>query len=169
MSIRKLAPIVLVLVAACSEMPTASEPHHLRSYRVGIDAPIASDVVSVAGDAWLIVPGEARSVKLFELENPDVEATRLLYRAQLSSERLQGKVYLEMWVRLPGRGMFFSRGIEQPVTGTTAWVEREVAFFLKPGERPDLVQLNVVFEDPAGRVSIKGVKLYEIELPAGSG
>ncbi len=34
----------------------------------------------------------------------DVDDTRLVYRARLRTEAVQGQVYLEMWCRLPGRG-----------------------------------------------------------------
>ena len=36
-------------------------------------------------------------------------------------QKLVGRAYLEMWVRVPGRGEFFGRGTDQTVEGTTGW------------------------------------------------
>ena len=44
----------------------------------------------------------------------------------------------------PGKGEFFSRGLQNSLTGTTQWVTMETPFFLKKGETPDYVRLNLV-------------------------
>ncbi|MBU0718822.1 MAG: hypothetical protein KJ749_11280, partial [Planctomycetes bacterium] len=93
-------------------------------------------------------------------------------RAQLKSEGLTGRAYLEMWCRFPGRGEFFSRGIADPVTGSNDWASCETPFFLKKGEKPDLVRLNLVvagvgwiWKKPvAGKVWIKNVELLQAPL-----
>jgi len=43
----------------------------------------------------------------------------ITYRARIKTEGLEGRAYLEMWCRLPGRGEFFSKGFQQAVSGTT--------------------------------------------------
>ena len=60
---------------------------------------------------------EARVIPLFEMEQPDVEQCILTYRARMRTENAQGRVYLEMWCRFPGKGEFFSRGLQQAVMG----------------------------------------------------
>ncbi len=30
--------------------------------------------------------------------------------------------FVEMWVRIPGKGEFFSRGLDRPITGTMSWM-----------------------------------------------
>ncbi|MCZ6714012.1 MAG: hypothetical protein O7B29_08725, partial [Deltaproteobacteria bacterium] len=42
--------------------------------------------------------------RLYELEDPDVEGTKLLYRARIRTQNVKGRVYLEMWCRFPGQG-----------------------------------------------------------------
>jgi hypothetical protein len=74
------------------------------------------------------------------------------------TEGLKGRAYLEMWCRFPGRGEFFSRGLNNVVSGTTDWIDCQTPFFLKEGEQPDLVRLNVVVEGP-GKIWIRDVAL----------
>ncbi len=84
------------------------------------------------------------TARLYEVKGIDVEDARLTYQARLRSDKIKGRAYLEMWCHLPGHGEFFSRGVMTPLTGTTDWTTEEVHFFLKGGEKPDYVKLNVV-------------------------
>lgn len=97
-------------------------------------------------------------VRLFEVADLDVDEARLIYRAKIRTENVTGQVFLEMWCRFPGRGEFFSRGLQSPVTGTTEWTTEETVFFLKKGETPDLVKLNVVING-SGTVWIDDIRL----------
>lgn len=83
-------------------------------------------------------------VRLFELGDIDIEDACLLYRAEIRTESMDGQVYLEMLCHFPGKGEFFSRGLESPLTGSTEWITQEVSFFLKKGENPDNIKLNLV-------------------------
>ena len=47
--------------------------------------------------------------------------------------------------------------------GTTGWSSHEVPFYLKAGQRPDLVKLNVAFEG-GGTVWIRDVELLVTPL-----
>lgn len=85
-------------------------------------------------------------VPLFEIKDADIDNARLIYRAKLRTEGVKGRVYLEMWGRLPRRGEFTSRGLMSPLTGTTDWRSEEVVFPLKRGEKPDLITLNLVID-----------------------
>lgn len=96
-----------------------------------------------AVEAWCFQPVTEETIRLFELPEPGVDSCVLSFRAQLKSEGLAGKAYLEMWCRFPGRGEFFSKGLHQALTETTDWTSCETLFTLKEGERPDLVKLNV--------------------------
>ena len=60
----------------------------------------------------------------------------LTYRAELKAADLERGAYLEMWCRFPGRGEFFSKGLQQKAKGTTGWSSYEVPFSLKAAERP---------------------------------
>ena len=55
------------------------------------------------------------------------------------------------WCRLPGRGEFFSKGVQQAVSGTTDWAWHEVPFRLTEGQAPDSIRLNLMVEGQ-GRV-----------------
>jgi hypothetical protein len=85
-------------------------------------------------------------VRLFEVGDIDVENARLIYQAKVRTENVEGKVYLEMWCHFPGKGDFFSRGLQTPLTGTTGWTTEETLFFLQKGENPDNVKLNLVID-----------------------
>jgi hypothetical protein len=130
------------------------------------NATITKDVV-VDGEAWMATCTKAQTFPLFEVPDPGVEDCTVLYRAKLRTEGLTGKAYLEMWCRLPGRGEFFSKGLNQTLTGTNDWATCEIPFHLKKGEQPDLIRLNLVVvaagrifkRAVAGRVWIKQVEL----------
>jgi hypothetical protein len=124
------------------------------------DATLSRDNIVVEGKSWLIDAPEEQLVRLFEVLDPDVQGCLLTYRAALKSESLTGRAFLEMWCRLPGRGEFFSRGLNQPIKGTTDWTSHEIPFRLKKGQRPDLIKLNLAIEG-RGRVWIKDVELLK--------
>jgi len=73
-----------------------------------------------------------------------LEDARLVYRAQIRTDSVQGQVYLEMWCRFPGKGEFFSRALHAPLTGSTEWASQETPFLLEKGQNPDHIALNIV-------------------------
>ena len=103
---------------------------------------------------------EPTVIRLFETGNIDVEDAPLVYQARLRTENFQGSVYLEMWCHFEGKGDFFSRGIDTPLSGTTKWTRLETPFFLKAGENPDNVKLNVVCEG-AGSVWVDDIRMVK--------
>lgn len=102
-------------------------------------------------------------VRLFEVRNLDVENARLIYQAKVRTEGINGRVYLEMWCHFPGKGEFFSRSLQSPLTGTTDWTTEETPFFLKKGENPDYLKLNLVI-DGTGTAWIDDVRLIKGSL-----
>lgn len=101
---------------------------------------------------------EPTVVRLFETGDLDVEDARVLYRAKIRTEGVDGKVYLELWSHFPGKGEYFSRGLESALSGTTDWTTQEIPFFLKKGENPDNIKLNLVI-DGKGTVWIDDIHL----------
>lgn len=91
-----------------------------------------------------IVATQPTSVRLFEVSGIEVDDARLIYRAKVRTEGVEGQVFLEMWCHFPGKGEFFSRGLQTPLSGTTNWTTEETPFFLKKGEKPDYIKLNLV-------------------------
>ncbi|WP_052315012.1 hypothetical protein [Thiocystis violascens] len=135
----------------------------LRSFDLA-DPTIAGDSIALDGDAWRIVGGAApRTFRLFEVREPGVERCMLTYRARLKTEGVERRAYLEMWCRLPGRGEFFSKGFQQAALGTNAWADYEIPFYLKRGQKADLIQLDLTLEG-AGTVWIKDVQLLHTPL-----
>jgi hypothetical protein len=82
--------------------------------------------------------------RLYETGDLDVEESRLIYQARVRTEGVDGEVYLEMWCHFAGKGEFFSRALHAPITGTVDWTTQETPFFLRKGENPDNVKLNIV-------------------------
>ena len=108
---------------------------------------------------------EPITVPLFEVTDVDVENATVIYQASLQSENLDGKGFLEMWVRIPGKGEFFSRGLDRPITGSMSWMMVATPFFLQAGQKPDLIRLNLIIQGK-GRVWIDDVHLMRGPLPS---
>jgi hypothetical protein len=141
--------------------PQAGEQVHLLR-RFGIaDPTITRDGVIAEADLWRIDSRTERTVHLFEVPVSGLERCILTYRAQIRTIDSLGRVYLEMWCRVPGRDEFSSRGLQHAVTGGSEWAACETPCFLKAGERPDLIRLNVVC---AGTVLIKEIELLHTPL-----
>jgi len=87
----------------------------------------------------------------------------LIYQARVRTEGIEGQVFLEMWCHFPGKGDFFSRGLQTPLTGTTNWTTEEIPFFLKKGENPDNVKLNLVINGK-GTAWIDDIRLLKGSL-----
>jgi predicted Ser/Thr protein kinase len=107
---------------------------------------------------WAVSCTTTQTFRLFEVPNPDVEECTVTYVARLKSEDLVGRAYLEMWCRFPSRGEFFSRGLDNTISGSSDWATCQTPFFLKTGEKPDLIRLNLVVEG-RGTVFIKSAEL----------
>lgn len=121
-----------------------------------LDKNISSD----GNGSLRITADKPATVRLYELGDIDVENARLIYQAHLRTEEVTGQVYLEMWCHFPGKGQFFSRGLESPLSGSTEWTTEEIPFFLKNGENPDDIKLNLVING-AGTVWIDDIRLLK--------
>lgn len=131
----------------------------------GADRPIDAVAMTAEDGGWRIEASGPRTVHLFEIPDPDVEQCMLVNRMRMRSESLVGRAYLEMWCRFPGLGEFFSKGLNQTVCGTTGWATYETPFYLKKGQRPDLLKLNLVLEG-AGTVWVRDVEVLQTPLKA---
>lgn len=140
----------------------AGPPQTLRTFTTS-DPTISRDAIVARQDAWHVDSHQEQTIRLFEVANPNVEQCMLTYRAQLKTENMQGRAYLEMWCRLPGRGEFFSKGLHQAAKGTNDWSSHEIPFYLKRGQKPDLLKLNLVVEGK-GKVWIREVELLSTPL-----
>lgn len=163
--------LLLAATAACDRRPS-SKAETLRAY------PLDSleGIVTLTGAAYDSLQstdgrGSLRydvkaptTIRLVEAKDPGVEAAVLYYRAALRVQDFEGKAYLEMWVRVPGMGEFFSKGFQSTLSGTSGWMSVEIPFVLREGQRADLVRLNVV-ADGTGTLWVDDLRLLAGELP----
>ena len=156
--------LILSLLSATAVRGADSQPQTLKKFSTS-DSTIAKDLAVTDEKAWMIDCPKPRTIRLFEISDPEVERCMVIYRARLKSEGLEGQAYLEMWCHFPGKGEFFSRGLENPLTGSNGWASYETPFFLKKGEKPDMIKLNLVIKG-SGKIWIKDVELQKAPLPA---
>lgn len=110
------------------------------------------------GDAWRVDSSKPQVVRLFEVPVTDLDDCTLTYRAKLKTENIQGRAFLEMWCHMPGGGEYFSRGLDKTLTGSNDWATYEIPFFLRKGDKPDLLKLNLNIEG-TGKVWIKDIEV----------
>ena len=159
MKYRYLSLLLLLVLCACktgSETPT--NENILRAFAPGTDAPIASDLVRADGEEWVVTADSPQSVRLFEVPVTDLDASRIAYLADAKAEGVFGAAYLEMWVRFPGKGEYFSKALDTPLQGNTDWSEYSAPFFLQKGQVPDRIRLQLTFAD-RGTVRLKNVRV----------
>jgi len=126
---------------------------------VQIDKAVSSD----GKGSLRVTVSEPTVVRLYEVRDLNIENARLIYQARVRTEGVQGQTYLEMWCHFPGKGEFFSRGLQDTLTGTNQWVTMETPFFLKKGESPDYVRLNLVITGK-GTAWIDDIRLLKGQL-----
>ena len=165
-SVACLICLILAFVAACSQKtPETVEIKHypidtmdevITKSDVQFDKEISSD-----GNGSLhIAASKPTTVNLYETGDIDVENSRLIYQAKLRTENVEGQVFIEMWCHFPGKGEFFSRALQSPLSGSQEWTSQETPFFLKKGENPDNVKINVVVNGK-GNVWIDDIRLVK--------
>ena len=158
MKTAKFPLLVAALLAALAATAAPQQTTRTMKTFTTADPAISKDLAITEDKAWLADCKKPETIRLFEVEKPEAEQCLVTYRAKLKTENLTGKAYLEMWCRFPGKGEFFSRGLDNAVAGPNEWVPCQTPFFLKAGEKPDLVRLNLVVEG-RGKVWIKDITL----------
>ncbi|UCE64962.1 MAG: hypothetical protein JSU85_08735 [Candidatus Zixiibacteriota bacterium] len=173
MKIETFLVILLVssifLILGCSDKP--DQPVVIKSYPVknldgfltqeGVE--VDRDVSSDGNGSIKIVAPESTTVRLYEAGDIDIENVRLAYQAKIRAENVIGQAFLEMWCVFEGKGEFFSRGLRTLVTSDTDWKDTETMFYLKAGENPDNIKLNLVING-SGTVWIDDIKLVKHPL-----
>jgi hypothetical protein len=155
-----------VAIAGCSR--DAGDVVELKHYPVdNLDGVIMAgcvefdSAVSEGGNGSIrAATTEPQTFRLYETGEIDIEDARLIYQAKLRTRGVDGRVYLEMYCHFPGKGDAFSRGLQTPLTGNTDWVTEEIPFFLRKGENPDNVRLNLVI-DGSGTAWIDDIRLLK--------
>jgi hypothetical protein len=158
--------LIATALAGCSR--DAGDVVELRHYPIdNLEGVIMAGCVefddSMPGDGGgsiRVATTEPTTFRLYETGDIDVEDARLIYQARLRTRGVEGRVYLEMYCHFPGAGDAFSRGLETPLTGNTDWVTEEIPFFLRKGENPDNIKLNLVI-DGSGTAWIDDIRLLK--------
>jgi len=171
MKIHTVTLLLFLVAAGCGPRQETPAPVELKHFPLdSIEGVRAASGVSfdpaVSSDgqgSLLIEATEPTTVPLFEVDDISIENAALIYQASLQTEGLEGQTYLEMWVRFPELGEFFSRGLDRPLSGTTSWATVATPFFLQPGQKPDLIRLNLVVNGK-GKVWIDDIRLLRQPL-----
>jgi hypothetical protein len=166
MKFLKLFPLLILIIISCSKtsddgtelihFPLDNLNGVITQSGVEFDSVISSD-----GNGSLKITTEAPTVvQLYETGNLDVEDATITYSAEVKTENVQGQVYLEMWCVFGESGEYFSRGLDRSIAGSNDWTTLETDFFLKAGENPDNIRLNIVVAG-TGTVWIDDVRLVK--------
>ena len=123
-----------------------------------LDTTITKEVITADGNEWVVDVEETQTLRLFEIDSPQVESCLLTYRADLKSADVKEKSYLEMWCRMPDGGEYFSKAFHNALKGTNDWDSYEVPFYLKRNQQPDQIKLNLTVEG-GGKVWMKNIEL----------
>ena len=92
-----------------------------------------------------------------------MENALIAFQAKVRTDGLEGEALLEMWCVFDEMGEFFSRALDNPVSGTTNWTDAVAVFRLDPGQNPDNIKLNLVVTGP-GRVWIDDIRVTKAPL-----
>ena len=156
---RSLALVVSLAMSACtsSRQPPAS-PVELKHFSLdsmeGVRATTGVSFdpqMSTDGKGSLrIDTSQPLTLPLFEVNDLSIENAALIYQASLQSQNLRRKGLSGNCLRFPGKGEFFSRGLDRPIAGTMSWMTSTIPFFLQAGQKPDLIRLNLVVAGKGG-------------------
>jgi hypothetical protein len=159
---------VVSLFAACSKPSPKAEVKELRHFpldsmdglitRSGVEM---DQAISSDGHGSLKITATERTVvRLFDVSGILIDDARLIYQARVRTEDVKGLVYLKMWCYFKGKGEFYSQSIQSPLSGTNEWTTLQTPFYLRAGERPNEVKLQLVI-DGSGTVWIDDVRLIK--------
>jgi len=123
------------------------------------------EVSSDGNGSIRIAADRPTTVRLYETGDLDVENAVLTYQARMRTENVEGKAYLEMWCQFPGGVEALSKGLESALSGSMEWCTEMTPFFLKQGENPVNVGLDVVIQGK-GTVWIDDIRVTKGPLPA---
>ncbi|RJP34189.1 MAG: hypothetical protein C4527_02775 [Candidatus Omnitrophota bacterium] len=105
---------------------------------------------------------QALSIPLYTIPLKDIDNCTLLYNAEIRAESVSSKAYIEMLCLFEGGKEYFSRALDNALTGTGDWRSVKTPFFLKEGEQPSAARLGIRMEGP-GTVWIRNLQLLQME------
>lgn len=163
---RFLLLVVLICITGCSScsnrevelkrFPIDSLDGIINQSDIQIDKQISSD----GHGSLRITATEPKTVQLFEIRDVNIENAKLIYRAQVRTDNLNGQIYLEIRCHFPNKAELFSRRRLTQMTGTKDWTKQEAVYYLGKGMKPDNIKLNLVINGK-GTVWIDDVRLLK--------
>ncbi len=110
--------------------------------------------------------GIARTIPLFEIEQPGVKTSRFLLRGTVRGDGIEGQAYLEMWSVFAGGARYFSRTLAQAgpmasLGGTFGARPFLLPFTARPGMTLEKLVVNVGFPG-RGTVILGPIRLAEL-------
>ena len=160
----------LFLVTACSQNQTNfTEIKHypvnsmdgIITTKTGVE--FDKSITSDGNGSLRITVDKPTTIYLYETGDIDIENSQLFYKAKIRTQDVEGQVFIEMWCHFPGKGEFFSRALQSPLTGTNDWTSQETPFFLKKGENPDNIKINIVINGK-GHVWVDDIRLVKAQF-----
>ena len=140
--------VIFLCSAGCTrkEVPRTIKEYPLNSADVITKTNVSFDpAVSFDGKGSVRIDAPGNMVvNLYEVSDADVDNSRLVYRAKVKTKDVEGKVFLEMRCVFRCKGEYFSRGLDTYLAGTNDWTTQETPFFLKKGQKPEIIKLNLV-------------------------
>ena len=125
---------------------------------------VLDNKVSSDGNGALHITADtSKAFKLYETGDIDLENSIVTYQAYVKTKDIKGKVYIEMFCHFNGKGEFFSRSLNNTLSGTEDWTLLKTPFFLKKGENPDNIKLNLVVEG-SGQLWVDDIRLTSQDL-----
>ena len=101
-------------------------------------------------------------IYLYEIKEIELTDCLVMYEANLKSNDFQGSAFLEMLCTVNG-AEYFSKGLDNTISGTKDWEKHHTVFRFKKGERPTNIKLNLILEGK-GEIDIDDIKLMKRNL-----
>jgi hypothetical protein len=138
-----LSIVVLLALAASSAYPEDLKKLNLDDASA-ISTTIQTDTqVKAEGKGSIRITTQwSTTICLGQVASLNVENAKLVYRAKVKSD-LDGTAFLEMWAQVGG-GQYFSRGMNDVISGKSDWKTIQTPFLFQKGQKPDKVTLNLV-------------------------
>ncbi len=154
--------------AGCSGPSTGNEENVLRRFPITGSSDIITksgvsfdrEVTSDGNGSIRIEATGPRTVQLYQLGAPATQDRLLTYKASLKTENFDGKVYLELKYRVPGKGEFQRRGLKDSLSGNAGWKTVTASIRPEKDSTPDIIWLNVVAHG-TGTAWIDDIRLVE--------
>ncbi len=161
--VRASRALIVFCVLILWEADSRAGKNQLACLNLDDPASLGTVIKGAGGEIGITTKGPA-TICLGVVNNPNAEDCVLIYQAQVKSQGLQGKAYLEMWCQFPGKGEYFSRGLKNAVSGDTGWTTIKTPFILQANQRPEAVVLSIAIAG-AGTVWVKTPELVKEPKP----